>query len=189
MERFATGSELRVALTRIATRADEPTPGATPPAGAGTRRPPSEQPVVDTSPPGVGGYKPVSRTGKPVGPAQRVDRTPTSTTRPRLQPNRTFEQRRGPSLILVSGLLLAALVLGGFMWVTLRTDSPDTSFDPPLTLGPVTPPTPALHLSTVRRHSCPSPLPPPTRPRCRRPRSSRSRRTTRKARMVRRTTT
>jgi len=138
MDRFATGSELRVALTRIATRADEPTPGATPPAGAGTRRPTSEQPVVDASPPGVGGYKPVSRTGKPVGPAQRVDRTPTSTTRPRLQPNRTFEQRRGPSLILVSGLLLAALVLGGFMWVTLRTDSPDASFDPPSTLVPVT---------------------------------------------------
>jgi hypothetical protein len=35
-------------------------------------------------------------------------------------------------------LLLAAHVLGGFMWVTLRTDSPDASFDPPSTLVPVT---------------------------------------------------
>src|SRR4029079_886799 len=32
----------------------------------------------------------------------------------------------------------AAVVLGGFMWVTLRTDSPDASFDPPSTLVPVT---------------------------------------------------
>src|SRR4051812_7615462 len=139
MDRFATGSELRVALTRIATRADEPNAAATPPEGAATRRPTSEHPVVPGEPlETIGGYKPVSRSGRPVGPAQRADRTPTSTTRPRLQPNRTFEQRRGPSLILVSGLLLAAVILGAFMWMTLRTNSPDSSFDPPSTVLPVT---------------------------------------------------
>ena len=139
MDRFASGAELRVALTRIATRADGPNPAATPPAGAPPRRSTAEHPVVDgAATETIGGYKPISRTGRPVGPAQRTDRTPTSTTRPRLQPNRTFEQRRGPSLILVSALLLAAVVLGGFMWVTLRTDSPDSSFDPPSTVLPVT---------------------------------------------------
>src|SRR4051794_1245381 len=144
IDRFSTGAELRVALTRIATRADEPNPADTPATGATTRRPTSEQPIVDGSPvETIGGYKPVSRSGRPVGPAQRADRTPTSTTRPRLQPNRTFEQRRGPSLILVSALLVAAAVLGGFMWVTLRTNSPDSSFDPPSTVVPVTTTLPA----------------------------------------------
>ena len=37
MDRFATGSELRVALTRIATRADQPTTAMPPPAGTPTR--------------------------------------------------------------------------------------------------------------------------------------------------------
>src|SRR3954466_12779695 len=144
MDRFATGSDLRVALTRIATRADAPNTAAPPPEGSPTRRSTAEPPVVPGEPlETIGGYKPVSRSGRPVGPAQRADRTPTSTTRPRLQPNRTFEQRRGPSLILVSGLLLAAVILGGFMWVTLRTDSPDSSFHPPSSVVPVTTTLPA----------------------------------------------
>jgi len=139
MDRFATGAELRAALTRIATRPDEEAAAATPPTGAASRPPTSAQAVVDGPPvETIGGYKPISRTGKPVGPAQRSDRTPTSTTRPRLQPNRIFEQRRGPSLILISVLLLVAVVLGGFLWVTLRTDSPDSSFDAPSTVVPVT---------------------------------------------------
>jgi serine/threonine protein kinase len=147
MDRFATGSELRVALTRIATRADEPPGAATPTAGAPARQPTTENPDVATPQPDVvGGYRPVSRTGRPVGPpqrsdrtpTQRSDRTPTSTTRPRLQPNRTFEQRRGPSLILVGGLLAAAVVLGGLLWSTLRHDTPDSSFAAPPTVLPST---------------------------------------------------
>src|SRR4029077_6235368 len=60
MDRFATGSELRVALTRIAAHVDDPTAGSTPPAGAPARRPTGENPAVaglqtDT----VGGYRPV----------------------------------------------------------------------------------------------------------------------------------
>jgi serine/threonine protein kinase len=137
MDRFATGSELRVALTRIATRADEPTGPVTPAAAAPVRRPTSENPV--TEPEAIGGYRPIGRTGRPAGPAHRSDdRTPTSTTRPRLQPNRTFEQRRGPSLILVGGLLAAALILGGILWATLRDDTPSSSFAAPPTVVPVT---------------------------------------------------
>jgi hypothetical protein len=136
MDRFATGSELRVALTRIATKADDPTVSPTPGGDTPVRRPTSENPV--TEPDIVGGYRPVPRTGRPVGPAHRSDRTPTSTTRPRIQPNRTFEQRRGPSLILVGGLLAAALVLGGLLWATLRDKTPATGFAAPSTVVPVT---------------------------------------------------
>ena len=142
MDRFATGSELRVALTRIATRADQPTGAMAPPAGAPARRSTSENPVAAESsattpqPENIGGYRPVSRTGRPVGPAHRSDRTPTSTTRPRQQPNRIFEQRRGPSLILVGGLLAAALILGGLLWATLRDDTSNSGFAAPPTVVP-----------------------------------------------------
>jgi eukaryotic-like serine/threonine-protein kinase len=137
MDRFATGSELRVALTRIATHADDPTSSSTPPAGAPARRPTDQNPVVaGLQPDTVGGYRPVPRSGRPVGPAHRADRTPTSTTKPRLQPNRTFEQRRGPSLVLVGGLLAVALVLGGLLWATLQDDTPSGAFSPPSTVVP-----------------------------------------------------
>ena len=141
MDRFATGSELRVALARIATRADQPA-GATPLAGAPTRASTSDNALAAKSPPTtsqpdtVGGYRPVSRTGRPVGPAHRSDRTPTSPIRPRQQPNRTFEQRRGPSLILVGGLLAAALILAGLLWATLHDTTSNDGFDAPPTVVP-----------------------------------------------------
>ncbi len=137
MDRFATGSELRVALTRIAAHVDDPTAGSTPPAGAPARRPTGPTPVVaGLEPDTVGGYRPVPRSGRPVGPALRADRTPTSTTRPRQKPNRTFEQRRGPSMILVGGLLAAALVLGGLLWATLHDNTTTSGFSPPSTVIP-----------------------------------------------------
>jgi eukaryotic-like serine/threonine-protein kinase len=137
MDRFATGSELRVALTRIATRADDPATSSTPSAGVPARRPTGQNPVVaGLQPDVVGGYRPVPRSGRAAGPAHRADRTPTSTTRPRQQPNRTFEQRRGPSLVLVCGLLAAALVLGGLLWTTLRDDTPAGEFSPPSSVVP-----------------------------------------------------
>jgi eukaryotic-like serine/threonine-protein kinase len=139
MDRFATGSELRVALTRIASHADDPTASSTPPAGAPARRPTGQNPVVaGLEPDTVGGYRPVPRSGRPVGPPHRADRTPTSTTRPRQQPNRTFEQRRGPSLILVGGLLAAALVLGGLLWATLNDNTSNDGFSAPPTVVPTT---------------------------------------------------
>jgi hypothetical protein len=146
MDRFATGSELRVALTRIATRADDPTAAGNPPEAAPARRATGENPVVaGLQPDAVGNYRPVARTGRPVGPAHRSDRTPTggdrtptSTTRPRQRPNRTFEQRRGPSMILVSALLASALVLGGVLWTTLRDNTANGDFSAPSTVIPVT---------------------------------------------------
>ena len=144
MDRFATGSEVRVALTRVATHVDDPTGSATPPAGAPGRRQTGQNPVVakypvaGLEPDAIGGYRPVQRSGRPVGPAHRADRTPTSTTRPRLQPNKTFEHRRGPSMILVGGLLAAALVLGGLLWTTLRDDTPDDGFAAPPSVVPIT---------------------------------------------------
>ena len=138
MDRYATGSEVRVALTRIAAHADDPTSSSTPPAGVPARRPTGQNPVVaGLQPDTVGGYRPVPRSGRPVGPAHRADRTPTSTTRPRQQPNRTFEQRRGPSLVLVGGLLAAALVLSGLLWATLHDNTPaDDGFTAPSTVLP-----------------------------------------------------
>jgi serine/threonine protein kinase len=137
MDRFSTGAELRAALTRIATRADDPTSAPTPAAGAPVRQPTGQTPVVaGLQPDVVGGYRPVPRSGRPVGPAHRADRTPTSTTRPRQHPNRTFEQRRGPSLVLVGGLLAAALVLTILLWATLKDDSPSGTFEAPPTVVP-----------------------------------------------------
>jgi len=138
MDRFATGSELRVALTRIATRADEPTTATPPPAGTPARENAvaTKSSPTTSQPDTVGGYRPISRTGRAVGPAHRSDRTPTSPTRPRQQPNRTFEQRRGPSLILVSGLLAAALILGGLLWATLHDTTSNNGFAAPPTVVP-----------------------------------------------------
>jgi eukaryotic-like serine/threonine-protein kinase len=139
MDRFATGAEVRAELTRVANRPADRPGSATPPSGASTRRPYAENPVAAAPQPiAVGGYRPVPRGGRPAGPAQRGDRTPTSTTRPRQQPNRTFEQRRGPSLILVGGLLAAALVLVGVLWGTLRDDSTDAGFAAPPSVLPTT---------------------------------------------------
>lgn len=141
MDRFATGAEVRTALTKVANRTADPTVSATPPAGSPARRPVTgANPLVTTpQPSSVGGYRPVTRSGgRPVGPAHRADRTPTSTDRPRQHPNRTFEQRRGPSLILVGGLLAAALVLGGLLWTTLGDDSSNNGFAAPPSQVPIT---------------------------------------------------
>jgi serine/threonine-protein kinase len=136
MDRYATGAELRTALTKIANRTADPT-AATPPAGAAERTPTGENAAMaESQVAAVGGYRPVPRSGRPVGPAQRADRTPTSTTRPRQHPNRTFEGRHGPSLILVGCLLAAALVLGGLLWTTLHDSSPDSGFAAPPTVVP-----------------------------------------------------
>jgi hypothetical protein len=149
MDRFATGSELRVALTRIATHVDDPI-GSTPPADASGRRPTGQNPVVaGLQPDTVGGYRPVPRSGRPVGPAHRADRTPTSTTRPRQQPNKSFEQRRGPSLILVGGLLTAALVLGGLLWATLHDNTSSSGLVPPSTVIPTSSTAPPIVAPTT----------------------------------------
>ncbi|MDO8361584.1 MAG: protein kinase [Actinomycetota bacterium] len=91
-------------------------PGAT---GPGARR---SSPVTGTRTPApVGGYQPV-RTGRPAGAPVRPDRTPPSTVRPRQQPNRKFEQRATPSMVVVGGLLLAAFIVGLVLWVMMGSD-------------------------------------------------------------------
>jgi serine/threonine protein kinase len=151
MDRFATGAELRAALTQIANRTNDPTDTTNPALGAAARQPTGDNAMVTTSEPStVGGYRPVSRTGRPLGPAhrgdrgERNDRTPTSTTRPRQHPNRTFEQRRGPSLILVGGLLVAALVLGALLWTTLHDKSSPSGYAAPPSVLPTTSTTVAI---------------------------------------------
>ncbi len=139
MDRFATGAELRAALTVIANRPANPNDATNPATDAASpRRTGGTAAVTEDEPSTVGGYRPVSRSGRPVGPPHRGDRTPTSTSRPRQHPNRTFEQRRGPSLILVGGLLAAALVLGGLLWTTLHDNPSGSHFTAPPSVVPVT---------------------------------------------------
>ena len=137
-DRYATGNEVRAELTRVAAAAVDTTTGMTPPGGVGT--PARGTPVVAGTPPAaVGGYQPV-RNGRPAGVPVRVDRTPPNTSRPRQQPNRKLQQRAGPSLILVGGLLLLAFIVGLVLFATLRDDNP-AGFTPPVTTATALTPT------------------------------------------------
>ena len=80
--------------------------------------------------------------GRPISPPVRADRTPTSAVRPRQQPNRRYENRTGPSSVVVAGLLIAALVVGGALWFTLGKGSQpgagaNTTIVPVTSVGPV----------------------------------------------------
>ena len=141
-DRFATGAELRTELQRIAGQPKQDysndtsrdvsrgTPARGRPAGpalSGATTIPSATgpgaarrgtPVQGSrTPTPVGGYQP--RPGRPAGSAIRADRTPTSTSRPRQQPNRKFEHRAGPSSIVVGVLLLTAFIVALVLWVTI----------------------------------------------------------------------
>ena len=93
----------------------------------------------------IGGYRPApvpaksstpssvpSASGRPAGQPKRSadrtpthqprDRTPTSPTRPRQQPNRTFDNRHMPSAIVVAVLLITALVLCVVLWRAVTAD-------------------------------------------------------------------
>ena len=137
-QRYASGAALRAALTEVAARAHEPIPGDTTTTGPllfdPTRRPTGPTPVQSDHGAAVGGYQPVPTTGRRAAPsgARRVsdvrDRTPTGQHRVQQRPNRQFEHRRGPSLIVVGSLLLAAIVVSAALWNTLGTgdiDSPN----------------------------------------------------------------
>jgi serine/threonine-protein kinase len=136
-ERYATGAEVRAELQRIAAqpRIDDDhsrdvTRGNTPPKG----NPSGATPVLPPLPP-RGATGPVAATvgpttgntgavkaGRPAGAPTRADRTPPSPVRPRQQPNRKFEHRTGPSMLVIGGLLLAAFVVALVLWVTMGTD-------------------------------------------------------------------
>ncbi len=102
--------------------------------GPGARR---SSPVTSTrNPTPVSGYQPV-RPGRAAGAPVRVDRTPPSAARPRQQPNRKFEQKSTPSMVVVGGLLLVAFVVGLVLWVTMSNDDA-SGFEVASTLAPDT---------------------------------------------------
>lgn len=83
-----------------------------------------------TPPVAVGGYQPVGSRGRPAGPAvvrAERDRTPTAGVRVRQRPNRNYEQRTGPSLLLVGLLLLIATIVVAVLWTNLRSGDPDST--------------------------------------------------------------
>ena len=144
-QRYATGAELRSALAVVSARAAaDPTWGDTDAAPRvidptlrtplSSTAPPAASPARNAATPAsgrrqvVGGYQPVRATGRPAGApvvsADR-DRTPTGQGRVQARPNRKFEQRRGPSLIVVGGLLGIALVLSIVLWNTVGVDDGD----------------------------------------------------------------
>lgn len=133
-DRYATGAEVRAELQHIAAqpRTDydasrDVTRGNTPPKG----NPSGTTPVLPPLPP-KGATGPVStvgpttggvpKAGRPAGAATRADRTPPSPVRPRQQPNRKYEQRSGPSMLVIGGLIAAAAIVGLVLWVTMGTD-------------------------------------------------------------------
>jgi serine/threonine protein kinase len=148
-QRYATGAAVRLALTDVSARANDPTLlDATDQRPTNMGRPPalplkptdptvrgpydqgSTGPIRGAQPKAVGGYQPVRTTGqqpltggRPAGaPIRSADRTPTGQSRVQQRPNRQFEQRRSPSLIVVGGLLLAAIVVSAVLWTTLGAD-------------------------------------------------------------------
>ena len=148
-QRFATGAAVRAALNDVTARSNDPTlvdqtgdhTGRAPLKGAPparptdpTRRGPYDQgastPVRAPAPEPVGGYQPVRTTGqqprtagRPAGaPMLSADRTPTGQSRIHARPNREFEHRRGPSMVVVGGLVLAAVIVSAILWTTLGAD-------------------------------------------------------------------
>jgi serine/threonine protein kinase len=146
-QRYASGAAVRAAIAEIQSRPPEPALGSeytlsaprvvnpTPRSGSRTAADAgSASPVGPSGRPAqaVGGYQPV-RTGTR---ADR-DRTPTGAHRVRQQPNRRYQQRRGPSLLLVSALLLTAAVLVAVL-ITQLGDDDAAGFVAPTTVDPAT---------------------------------------------------
>jgi serine/threonine protein kinase len=155
-DRYASGGEVRSELQRIASQpktdvdhtepnvartarsGNTPTTQAPSPAN-GTQRGPRTNPTPNSR---VTGGQPVVKPGRPAGTAVRADHTPTSPIRPRQQPNRKFQHRNGPSMLVVGGLLSAALVVGVVLYITMGNDSAK---------GLTVPPTQPVAASTVPR--------------------------------------
>lgn len=137
-KRYASGAEVRAALTEILERSKEPLPDDTvttqlpvTASATGGRR---GEPVIDptlrpltpaTSRPTEPPRRP---TVAPVRPARQRstetfprDRTPTAPQRAQARPNRRYEQHRGPSLMLVAALVGVAVIVALVLWATLRS--------------------------------------------------------------------
>jgi serine/threonine-protein kinase len=107
--RPADGAAVRAALNRVLSGADERTTQAPRPAN------PRSGPRDAT--PAIPG-EPLAATDAPP-PRRTPDRTPPAARAPRAAPSRRLQQRWTPSLVVVGGLLLAALVTGAVLWATV----------------------------------------------------------------------
>ena len=179
--RYPSGAALRVALTEIASRANDPTladitssetaprplpidPTLRKPYDQAVTHPmPARDPLLpSTSNAATGGGATVPRDerrptgqvptsaprstagatrtsgGRPAGPPVRADRdrTPTGSAPISRRPNRKFEHRRGPSLIVVGGLLLVATIVSAILWNTIGADSDGGKFPTPTSIDP-----------------------------------------------------
>ncbi len=130
--------------TRSGQTPTQRTTGSTPtvPSGTGPNGRRSSPITATRNPTPVSGYQPV-RPGRAVGAPVRADKTPPSNTRPRQQPNRKFEQKNTPSMVVVGGLLLVAFVVGLVLWVTMSNDDA-SGFNVATTAAPDTTPVEAL---------------------------------------------
>jgi tRNA A-37 threonylcarbamoyl transferase component Bud32 len=117
--RPATGAELRAELQRVA---DEPppeidgTPLSVPPTPPGTPGPAG--PFVRTRP-GAPRIPGEATPPLPAGPRQTQDHTPDAGPGLRGSPARGLQSRTAPSLIVVGGLLLVALIVALVLWATI----------------------------------------------------------------------
>ena len=115
-------------------------PSGTPPGGqrSGPPAPGDPRRSSPVRPAGTPSNGLQARPGRPAGAPTRVDRTPQSTARARQVPNRRFEQRATPSLIVVGLLLAAAFVVGGLLWVTIDNDGGENPLPSTTVVGGVT---------------------------------------------------
>ena len=153
-ERYASGSEVRAELQRIAAQPKtdvdrtDGLQGATPARGTRTGNTPTVPsrtgPALEGAPrmppptPRTTGNQGTLKPGRPAGTAMRADRTPASTVRPRQQPNRKFAHRNGPSMVVVGGLLTIALVVAVVLWITMGSDGSKGLVAPTTALPPTT---------------------------------------------------
>ena len=182
-DRYTSGAEVRAELQRIAaqpkTDVDHTDAGQTATPARGTRTgntptvPSNTRPIAPgppRMPPPTArptGNQPARqqavkqpakqgvKQGRPAGSPVRADRTPPSPVRPRQQPNRKFQHRNGPSMVVVGGLLLIALVVGAVIWVTMSNDSSNglvvpTTSAPPTSAVTQSSATAVVGISTVR---------------------------------------
>lgn len=162
-QRYASGAAVRAAIVEIQNRPADPTLSGEPTDATQRVVDPTLREPVRGAPPAsvvgpssrparaVGGYQPVpaSPSNRTAPPATRVerDRTPTGTGFVRQHPNRRYQQRRGPSLVLVGALLLTAAVLVVVLVNGLGSDM--SGADVATTVAPTAPVEPAATAAPV----------------------------------------
>jgi serine/threonine-protein kinase len=148
--RPATGAELRAELERVA---DEPppevdgTPLSGPPGRVGTAGPAG--PLVRTRP-GAPRIPGEATPPNPVEPRRVRDHTPHAGPDLRGSPARGLQTRTAPSLIVVCGLLLIALIVALVLWATIGrpADGQGSPTTVPATARPQPPPGP-VQIATI----------------------------------------